>query len=206
MDAWQSPLVSDDTWIRAGAIIWCIAIVGWAILRWIPNRRSRRVKINKTSRTPSERFSMAMSSAGLGIVPAIWVFGGWPASLNHATHPLVVLVGIVIFAFSLRLFRLTHKALGAMWSHSLDLREDHKLVTFGIYEHLRHPMYTAFWLWALAQPFLLSNWLAGFSGIVGFGTLYFLRVGQEEAMMEERFGQDYRDYSARTKRIVPGIY
>ena len=93
-----------------------------------------------------------------------------------------------------------------MWSHSLDLREDHKLVSTGIYEKVRHPMYTAFWMWALAQPFLLSNWLAGLSGIVGFGTLYFLRVGQEERMMEERFGQEYRDYSARTKRVIPGIY
>ncbi len=93
-----------------------------------------------------------------------------------------------------------------MRSHSLDLRENHRLVTAGIYARLRHPMYTAFWLWALAQPFLLANWLAGFAGIVGFGTLYFLRVGQEERMMEERFGQEYRDYCARTRRILPGIH
>ena len=93
-----------------------------------------------------------------------------------------------------------------MWSVSLDLREDHKLVTTGIYEKVRHPMYSAFWLWAVAQPFLLSNWIAGFSGIVGFGTLYLLRLGQEERMMEGEFGQEYRDYCKRTKRIIPGIY
>jgi protein-S-isoprenylcysteine O-methyltransferase Ste14 len=93
-----------------------------------------------------------------------------------------------------------------MWSHSLDLRKDHKLVMTGIYEKLRHPMYSAFWLWALAQPFLLANWIAGFSGLVGFGTLYFLRIGEEEAMMEERFGEEYRTYRKRTARIIPGIY
>jgi protein-S-isoprenylcysteine O-methyltransferase Ste14 len=193
-------------WEFAGKLVWCLFLVGWALIRWVPNKRARKVKIAKTSRTPVERFSMAASTTGLGIIPAIWVFTGFPESLDHAAHPLLLLIGIVIFALSLRLFRITHKALGAMWSHSLDLRENHKLVTSGIYERLRHPMYSAFWLWALAQPFLLSNWLAGFSGIVGFGTLYFLRVGQEEAMMQERFGDEYRAYRERTSRIIPGVY
>lgn len=193
-------------WILVGKIAWGIGLVLWAVIRIVPNRRSRKVKIEKTSRTPIERFSMAASSCGLGIVPAIWVFTGFPGSFDHAAPPVAVIMGIVIFVVSLRLFRITHKALGAMWSHSLDLRKDHKLVTTGIYERLRHPMYSAFWLWALAQPFLLANWVAGLSGIVGFGTLYLLRVGQEERMMEERFGDQYRSYRARTHRIIPGIY
>lgn len=193
-------------WELTGKIVWCLCLVAWALIRWVPNRRSRKVKIAATSRTLSERFSMTVSWLGLGGIPAVWVFTGFPRAFDHAANPILLIIGIAIFAFSLRLFRLTHKALGAMWSHSLDLRENHKLVTSGIYEKVRHPMYSAFWLWALAQPFLLANWIAGFSGIVGFGLLYFLRVGQEEAMMEQRFGEDYRAYRARTKRIVPGIY
>ncbi len=194
------------TWPLIGMIVWCAGLILWIAIRWVPNRRSRRTKISLASRTPAERFSMIASWMGLGGIPLIWIITGWPSAHDHETHPLIVLVGAAIFILSMRLFRLTHKALGIMWSHSLDLREDHKLVSTGIYEKVRHPMYTAFWLWALAQPFLLANWLAGFSGIIGFGTLYFLRVGQEERMMEERFGQEYRDYSARTKRIIPGIY
>jgi protein-S-isoprenylcysteine O-methyltransferase Ste14 len=67
-------------------------------------------------------------------------------------------------------------------------------------------MYSAFWLWALAQGLLLPNWVAGLSGLVGFGILFFLRVRQEEQMMIERFGEEYRRYMARTARILPGIY
>ena len=93
-----------------------------------------------------------------------------------------------------------------MWSNSLDLREGHQLITTSIYSNLRHPMYSAFWLWALAQAFLLPNWLAGFAGLVGFGTLFFLRIGQEEKMMEMEFGESYREYVKKTKRIIPGIY
>jgi protein-S-isoprenylcysteine O-methyltransferase Ste14 len=196
----------DADWVLIGKIIWGICLVAWGVIRFRPNIKSRKTKIEFTDRAPVERFAMLMSQLGLGIIPAIWVFTGFPAAFDHPVGPVSIAIGTSIFAFSLHLFRKTHKALGKMWSHSLDLRHNHKLITKGIYKKVRHPMYTAFWLWAVSPPFLLGNWVAGLAGIVGFGTLFFLRVGKEEAMMEERFGEEYRDYSAKTKRIIPGIY
>ena len=193
-------------WELLGMIIWGVGIISWGVIRFRPNVKSRKTAIATTKRPPKERFSMVISQLGLGVIPAVWVFTGFPESLDHGTHPASVIAGAVVFLTSLWLFRKTHKALGKMWSHSLDLRKDHKLVTDGIYRHVRHPMYTAFWLWAFAQPFLLSNWLAGFAGIVGFGTLFFLRVGEEEEMMRGEFGKEYDAYMERTKRVFPGIY
>ena len=89
---------------------------------------------------------------------------------------------------------------------SLQTKQNHKLVTTGIYRRLRHPMYSAFWLMALAQAFLLPNWIAGLAGLVGFGTLFFLRLGPEEQMMEQTFGAEYEAYRRRTKRVIPFIY
>jgi hypothetical protein len=45
--------------------------------------------------------------------------------------------------------------------------------------------------------------IAGPSGLVGFGILFFLRVHHEEELMIETFGEDYRRYMARTSRILP---
>jgi protein-S-isoprenylcysteine O-methyltransferase Ste14 len=67
-------------------------------------------------------------------------------------------------------------------------------------------MYTAFWLWALAQALLLPNWIAGFAGIIGFGTLYFGRIAREEQMMLDSFGDEYRAYMQRTYCIIPYVY
>jgi protein-S-isoprenylcysteine O-methyltransferase Ste14 len=36
--------------------------------------------------------------------------------------------------------------------------------------------------------------------------LFFLRVGEEERMMLRNFGDEYRAYMARTKRIIPYVY
>ncbi len=198
--------MENMSWELIGKIIWCLGVIGWGIIRFRPNIKSRKTKIAVAKRPFIERFSMFASQLGLGIVPAIWVFTGFPSQFDHAVSPITVIIGGLIFLASLHFFRKTHKALGKMWSHSLDLRQDHKLVTKGIYEKVRHPMYSAFWLWAIAPLFLLGNWIAGFAGIIGFGTLYFLRVGSEEAMMEAEFGQEYRDYKTRTHKIIPGIY
>ena len=87
----------------------------------------------------------------------------------------------LVFAASLWLFYRVHKELGRNWSDSLEVREQHRLVTDGLYRYVRHPMYTAFFMWALAQALLLPNWIAGPAGLVGFGMLFLFRVGREEA-------------------------
>jgi protein-S-isoprenylcysteine O-methyltransferase Ste14 len=149
---------------------------------------------------------MTISATGLGIIPFVYVISDAPRFANYAFHPWQAWLGVALFAAALWLFYRTHKDLGRNWSVTLEVRDQHTLVTRGVYSRVRHPMYSAFWLWALAQALLLPNWIAGPAGLVGFGTLFFLRVGHEEAMMIEIFGEDYRRYMDCTSRILPGIY
>jgi len=67
-------------------------------------------------------------------------------------------------------------------------------------------MYTAFWLWVIAQALLLQNGVVAICGVVGWGILFFDRIGQEETMMRETFGEQYDAFARRTKRLVPWIY
>jgi len=105
----------------------------------------------------------------------------------------------------LLLFYRSHADLGRNWSISLQIRNEHRLVTTGIYRLIRHPMYSSFFLFAVAQLMLLPNWFAGATGLVGVGMLYAFRIRQEERMMIERFGAEYRDYMAHTARLIPWL-
>jgi len=186
--------------------IWLLGVVGWFVIRYPHDRRARRTPKRQRSDRGRESVLMAISAAGLGVIPFIYVISDAPRFADYAFRPWQGWTGAAVFAASLWLFRRTHKDLGRNWSVTLEVREQHALVTNGVYSRVRHPMYSAFWLWALAQALLLPNWIAGPAGLVGFGTLFFLRVGREEALMIETFGDEYRCYMARTSRILPGIY
>jgi protein-S-isoprenylcysteine O-methyltransferase Ste14 len=190
----------------AAKLVWLLGIVGWFIIRYPHDRRSRRTPKLRRSGHGREAVLMAISAAGLGIVPAVYVLTNAPDFADYTFRAWQGWLGAAVFAAALWLFYRTHKDLGRNWSVTLEVREQHTLVTSGVYARVRHPMYSAFWLWAVAQALLLPNWIAGLAGLVGFGTLFFLRVGREEALMAETFGDEYRRYMARTWRILPGIY
>lgn len=187
-------------------VIWCLGVVGWFVIRYPHERRARRTPKLRRSDRSRELVLMAISATGLGVLPAVYVFTNASAFASYTFRPWQAWLGAAVFAAALWLFYRTHKDLGRNWSVTLEVRDRHTLVTDGVYRCVRHPMYSAFWLWALAQALLLPNWIAGPAGLVGFGTLFFLRVGREEALMIETFGDEYRRYMARTARVLPGVY
>ncbi len=180
--------------------------LGWYVIRFRYARRSRRTPVTRSARGIRENVLLTISLTGLGIVPFAYVLTAFPRFADYPFRPLQASLGILFALAAWILFYLTHRALGRYWSVSLEVRESHKLVTCGIYRNIRHPMYSAFWLWAVAQALLLPNWVAGLAGLLGFGALFFGRVGREERMMIESFGDQYRDYMKRTCRVIPGLY
>jgi protein-S-isoprenylcysteine O-methyltransferase Ste14 len=129
--------------------------------------------------------------------------------LSFADYPLHVLpwfLGTLCLVVGLWFFYRSHADLGTNWSISLEVRDGHTLVTNGVYQHIRHPMYTAIFLIAVAQALLLPNWLAGPACLVAFLLMLTFRIGPEEQMMRDRFGDDYVAYAGRTKRLIRGVW
>ena len=186
--------------------IYVALAVGWYVIRLPHALRARRTPVVRSARGFREIALLLFGFVCLGILPFVYVFTGFPQFADYTFRPAQAWLGLLVTVVALGMFHLTHQSLGRNWSVSLDVRKDHRLITEGVYRHVRHPMYTAFWLWAVAQALLLPNWIAGLSALVGFGALYFSRVGQEEQLMLDTFGEDYRSYMARTKRLIPWIY
>src|SRR3954452_21204669 len=186
--------------------IYVALAVGWYAIRLPHELRARRTPVIRSARGFREIALLLFGFLCMGILPFVYVATGFPRFADYPFHPFQAWLGLLVTIVALGMFHLTHQSLGRNWSVSLDVRKDHRLITEGIYRYVRHPMYTAFWLWAVAQALLLPNWVAGFAAIVGFGVLFFGRVAREEQLMLKSFGEDYRKYMARTYRLVPGIY
>jgi protein-S-isoprenylcysteine O-methyltransferase Ste14 len=187
-------------------LVWWAGIIGWYAIRYPHQRRSRKTPVASRRERVRDSVLLAISFAGLFAAPVIWVAAGALRFADYPFHPLAAWLGTAAFAAALYGFYRTHRDLGRSWSVTLEIRQTHQLVTAGVYRHVRHPMYAAFFLWAIAQALLLPNWIAGPAGLVGFGTLFALRVWHEERMMEAAFGDAYRDYAARTWRVLPGVF
>ncbi len=189
-----------------GEIVWAVGTVAWFVIRYPYARRARRAATVRVDGLSRERILLGVATVGLFVVPVVYLATGWPRALNYDLNYAAVAIGALVYVASLWLFRRSHKDLGRQWSASLEIRDKHQIVRAGVYRLIRHPMYASFWLWALAQAFLLPNAVAALSGLVAVAILFFARIGFEERMLTEAFGEDYRVYMRETKRIIPGIY
>ncbi|HEY9211517.1 MAG TPA: protein-S-isoprenylcysteine O-methyltransferase [Ancylobacter sp.] len=192
--------------ILAAKIVWAIGVIGWYLIRLPFERKVKRERVVDARDRLREIVLLLCSTCGLGIMPLLWATSHLWDFANYPYSPIQFALGTLVFAFSLWLFRRTHVDLGKNWSVTLEIKDTHKLITGGVYRYVRHPMYSAFFLWALAQLILIPNWVAGPAGFIGFGILFAFRIGREEKMMLDTFGEEYRAYSARTARLVPGIF
>ena len=97
--------MSEFDWQLFSKIVWLIYIVGWGIIRYQPNRRARKIKVEKTSRTLKERFSMGISFTGLGILPASWVIGDLFKTFDYTANPVIIVIGAILIMGALKIGR-----------------------------------------------------------------------------------------------------
>ncbi len=167
--------------------------------------RCRGIKVVRSRKGTLETVLLTLVWIGF-FLPLIWIVS--PA-FSFAAYPLraaPLVAGVVCFAAGLWLFVRSHVDLGTNWSVTLEVREQHRLITHGVYRRIRHPMYAAVFLYATGQALVIPNWVAGPSYLVPFTILVACRVGAEERMMVEQFGDEYTAYMKRSKRLVPGIW
>jgi len=112
----------------------------------------------------------------------------------------------VLFIWAIYILWKSHSAIGKFWTATIGITHEHKLITSGIYKYIRHPMYSAHILWAIAQIMILHNWIAGYSFIIFILPHFFFRIKNEEKMLIEYFGEEYIEYKRTSKKIIPGVF
>jgi len=184
----------------SGIVIELILRVPYALRGRKTEKTDRRISL-------SERTVLAALSLGTFLLPLIYALAPWLRFADYSFPPGVAvalgILGLPVLSASVWILWRAHRDLGANWSPSLEIASKQRLVTWGIYGMVRHPMYVSLLLWGVAQALLLQNWIAGPASLVVFLLGYFVRVPREERMMLDHFEDEYRAYSCRTGRVLP---
>jgi protein-S-isoprenylcysteine O-methyltransferase Ste14 len=191
-------------WITKATLI--LGIVAVVAIRAPYGRRSSQTKVIKSKRGRIEIVLLSGMWLGSVIFPVLWVSTQLFSFADYPVHPAQYASGVVLFSFGLWLFYRSHVDLSTNWSVSLDIREDHALITSGVYRRLRHPMYTAIFLQAFGQALVAPNWVVGPFYVCAFILMFSFRVGPEEQMMLQHFGDKYECYRSKSQRLIPGIW
>lgn len=83
-------------------------------------------------------------------------------------------------------------------------RRQSKLVTTGIYTHLRHPHYLANMLLIFSVVIFFRSWIGLFSAFCSVPIIYLLTRSEEE-YLKKRFGKAYVEYTSETPMFIPRI-
>jgi protein-S-isoprenylcysteine O-methyltransferase Ste14 len=128
-----------------------------------------------------------------------------PEVLPILSEPMTLrLWGGLIFATGLALAVTARFQLGREWSdiESSSVGADHKIIEYGVYRFIRHPIYTGDVLLIAGLELALNSWLV--LGVIPLALAVFFKAKSEEKQLAHRLA-GYHEYQSRTKRFLPFV-
>ncbi|MGY5879319.1 MAG: protein-S-isoprenylcysteine O-methyltransferase [Candidatus Thorarchaeota archaeon] len=182
-----------------------VLIIVFFIIRAPSVRKASKTEKSEEKKPTRERVMVFFNFVGMLGIPFVYILTTWLDIFAFQMPEIVRLFGIVFCIAGLVFLAWIHRALGKHWSMMLKLGEEHKLVTTGPYSRIRHPMYTFFYILVISTALISANLFVGVFGIGAWTALYLVRIDDEEAMLLEEFGEEYREYMERTGRLLPKL-
>ena len=116
------------------------------------------------------------------------------------TFPVAAILTAIGLAFAVW----ARRCLGANWSGTVTIKQDHELVTSGPYALARHPIYTGLLLAFVGTAIAIGEW-RGVLAVVLVMLAFWRKLRIEEHWMCEQFGDVYRAYSRRVRALIPFV-
>ena len=121
------------------------------------------------------------------------------------TPSWVAVVGALMVVAGLANNIVCQVTMGRSYSSFLVTREDHQLITRGMYGYVRHPIYLGV-ICAFTGIALFTTSLLGLIVLWGVIPFFLRRIRLEEHMLLDELGPEYEAYRERTKKLVPFLY
>jgi protein-S-isoprenylcysteine O-methyltransferase Ste14 len=156
-----------------------------------------------------DRGSTTLIGASFGIAILVLLVASLLDYLRSGEVPdneLVGWIGIILILAGLALRVWAALTLGEFYTRTLLITDRQRVVESGPYRLIRHPGYLGdIILWAGAA-LATANWIAIVLIIPLMVAAYTYRIRHEETMLLVTCGEQYRNYVARTRKLIPFIY
>jgi protein-S-isoprenylcysteine O-methyltransferase Ste14 len=184
----------------AGAAVFAVAWVAGAVggargLRHAPGRASGLA-------TTLRAFGTYAVVVGPYLMVCVALWRPLPVTFGAVAGWIVLDAGTVLGAFGAVLYLWGRSTLGEMYNVSsafgCELFTDHRLVTWGPYRFVRHPMYVGLFAAATGALLVYQVWTMVF--VIACLPGAWFKAQREDRLLAEQFGAQFQDY----RRMVPG--
>jgi protein-S-isoprenylcysteine O-methyltransferase Ste14 len=177
-------------------VIWIAFIVYWQI-RSLHTKTTQRLEPAASRLLRVLVFLVVILILSLPRIPLPWLYRPlWPAGLLPFWLGAAIAVAGLLFAVWAR------QHLGANWSRSVTIKQDHELITSGPYALVRHPIYTGTLAGFVGMAIAISQ-VRGVIACILIFLILWAKLRMEEQWMRSQFGQTYAAYAHKTAALVP---
>jgi protein-S-isoprenylcysteine O-methyltransferase Ste14 len=178
--------------------LWVALMLVWVVLMLGMKRAKKR-----------EQWDERLRYLLLLLVGAWLIFGtrrNLPA-LNHRVLPneqMVWGIGLALTAIGVGIAIWARLSLGANWSGTVTLKNQHELVRKGLYRWIRHPIYTGIGLGMFGSA-IIRGYL---TGLIGAGLIllgFYIKARKEESFLREEFGSGFEEHARQTGMFLPKL-
>ena len=180
-------------------VVWIAFIVYWRI-KAIGTKTTQRVEPAASNIVRTLTFLIVIVLLSTTRIPLPLLYRHlWPSGLWSFWIGAAITVAGLLFAVWARVH------LGANWSRSVTIKQDHELITTGPYALVRHPIYTGILTGFLGTAIALSQVRGAIAFVLVFLALW-AKFRLEENWMRSQFGETYATYENQTAALVPYLF
>jgi protein-S-isoprenylcysteine O-methyltransferase Ste14 len=127
----------------------------------------------------------------------------WPSPVRSLlfASPAAAWAGVALCAAGLALIGATLLQFGSSFRIGIDTERPDKLVTTGVFNHSRNPIYVAFAAVLTGEFLILPHWLLLLYLLAG-AALFHRQVLREELYLASHYGSEYATYRKRVRRYL----
>lgn len=189
-----------NAWLLMGLLFIPMFFVGVVLFIKNPELLEKRIK-NKEKEDIQKRvidISIILFLVGF-IISGLDFRFGW-SNLNN----IVIYIASFVLLFSYGMYIEVLRE-NAYLSRTIEIQENQKVISTGLYGIVRHPMYLATLLLFMSFPLVLES-LYGFIIFLGFPFVLAKRIKNEEKVLEEGL-EGYIEYKQKVKfKMIPFIW